>query len=131
MSVDDMFKQFKSDIEKNEYLQAQMSTIAELQRKNKKLQEELNALKEQVKLPAVPKAPQVSLLSDEEETAQNEIKRLRERSYEKELTLEEAKKLEIYSKILIAKNKKEGDPGEREVKEMQPDALLALVEGKS
>ena len=44
--------------------------------------------------------------------------------------LEEAKKLEIYTKVLSSKYDEKQKKSEREVKEINSDDLLAIVESK-
>lgn len=128
-----MLEACKSEVELKAFAQAQLKIVNNLMKKNKELTEEVERLTKLTSgvIPII-KAQENSSLevsTDQEEIAKIEIRKLKERCYGEPLTLEEAKRLEIYTKILNSsapKDKKE----EREVKELGADALLAIAEGK-
>lgn len=131
MSVDKMLSAYKTEAELRAFAEAAQKTLMTVQKKNKELQEEVDHLKKLV-AGAVPiiktEDSPIAVGSDEEEIAKIELRKLREKAMDSEsLMLEDAKKVEIYSKILNSRNKGE-DKKEREVKELDSSALLALVE---
>lgn len=130
-NIDKMLQNYKTEVELRDFVTAQHKTLTTVMKKNKELTDEVEHLKKLVS-GAVPivrnEDSPLSVGSDEEEIAKIELRKLREKSMDSEaLMLEDAKKLEIYSKILSSKFKKE-DSKEREVKELDANELLALVE---
>lgn len=127
-----MLDNYKSEAELRNFVEAQMKTLLQVQKKNKELQDEIEHLKKLV-AGAVPiiQGNNESLLNvgtDEEEIAKIELRKLKTDSMGSEqLTLEQAKRLEIYSKILNSRLKDKNND-EREVKELNSDALLAIAE---
>ena len=126
-----MIDNCKTEIELRAFCSAQAKTMNTIMKKNKELNDEIEHLKSLV-AGAVPiikteDGPDLKIGSDQEEIAKIEIRKLRDRSYGKEpLMLEEAKRLEIYTKILQGTAVK-AKPGEREVKELNSDELMQLV----
>lgn len=133
MSIELMLQNCKNDIELRAFAQAQGKTLLTLMKKNRELEDEIDHLKKLVVNGALPiindnNSP-IAIGTVEEEIAKRELRKLNERSLDSEcLLLEEAKKLEIYAKILSPKLDKKQNQSEREVKEMNVDDLLALVE---
>ena len=134
MSIDNILKQFKNDLERNEFIEAQQKVINDLSLKNKKLEEENKQLLSLVEktVPIIsdkPVRPSLDLGTDEEEIAKMEIYKLKQKSMnEKELTLEEAKRLEIYTKIINSKIKND-IVITTEAKKFNDPELLKLAEG--
>jgi len=96
MDINDITNKFNSVEELQAYCKAQHLTIVDLTKK-------LEALK------VAPVSSQQSVIIDPKDFLDNEevicmvqIHRLREAAESRELTLEEAKKVEIYNKILLA-----------------------------
>lgn len=133
MSIDKLLGQFKTIEEKDAFIQAQYKTLLQVQKKNKELQDEIEHLKKLV-AGAVPIVGQVTgstiaIGSDEEEIAKIELRKLKGEAMTNEpLTLEQAKRVEIYSKILNSRGPKDKNNGEREVTEINSDDLLAIAE---
>lgn len=132
MPFSKLLSDYKTEIELRQFCQATLKTVQELTKKNKALTEEVSHM-QSLLVAAVPivKPEGSSLLDigeDDIEIAKMELKKLRERAYTKELTLEEAKRTDIYSKILQNKNKSSETPREREVKSVDLNNLLAIVE---
>ena len=126
-----MLANYKTEAELRQFAEASHKTLTAVMKKNKELTDEVEHLKKLVS-GAVPivrnEESPLSVGSDEEEIAKIELRKLREKAMDSEsLMLEDAKKLEIYSKILSSKSKKE-DNKERDVQELDATALLALVE---
>src|SRR5271166_3088086 len=86
------------------YSNAQTNTIIELSRKLKEAQDEVSHLKKLLEGSVPLIKPEGSIITDkandQEYICRTEINKLREISRDRELTLEECKKLDIYSKIL-------------------------------
>jgi len=106
-TIDKMSEQFQSLSEMKAYSQAQFRTIIEQSKKITKLEEEVRSLKKDL-INSTPKEGQELVASDllkgtdQEIICQIQINRYKEVSLERELSLEESKKLEIYTKILQA-----------------------------
>lgn len=132
MSIDKMLAEYKTEAELRTFAEAAQKTLMQVMKKNKELTDEVDHLKKLVSgaVPIIRSEESPILMgSDEEEIAKIELRKLREKAMDADsLMLEDAKKVEIYSKILSSRNKKE-DNKEREVKELDSSALLALVEG--
>lgn len=69
-------------------------------------------------------------LSNEELIAEKQIARLREFSMLRELTLDEAKRLDIFVKIKHMNEKKEDDPKSNLPKDVTPKDLILIATGK-
>jgi hypothetical protein len=134
MSIEKMLANYKTEAELRAFAEASQKTLMQLMKKNKELTDEVEHLKKLVTgaMPIIKdNASPVAVGTDEEEIARIELRKLKEKSMDSEpLMLEDAKKLEIYSKILN-KQSKDKDDKEREVKEIDSSQLLAIVEGTS
>ncbi|HLX53747.1 MAG TPA: hypothetical protein VKR58_07390 [Aquella sp.] len=136
MSIELMLNNCKNDIELRAFASAQQKTLTQLMKKNKQLEDEITELKKLVingALPVIagPGQEILHLGTPEQEIAKREIYKLHQRSLDEEpLMLEEAKKLEIYTKVLSAQYKEKADKMIRDVQEIDADSLLALVESK-
>lgn len=127
-SIDNMLEQFKDIAELKAYAEGQSKTIIELSKKNKKLEDEnkkLNSLIEQERLIGVKSSIQ-SNISDEENIARMQLKLLKTFSDDRELTYEESKKVELYTKIVKEfDNKKNKLPNTNSEEKLED--LLRLV----
>lgn len=131
--LDKMLEQFKDMGSLQKFADAQQKTIQALTRKLKVLEEENVELKERLdSLPvqqAVGKIIQLDELtygSDEEIISKIQLARLKESSMERELTLEEAKRVEIFSKIVAAKEKNK--TFDATAKRLDNSDLLKMIE---
>lgn len=110
-SFDKMLQQFKDFSSLQTYAEAQYKTIVSLSKKIKALEEENVELKDLLdsSVPTVVQGESgltlqnVEASSDEEMIAKVQLARLNEISMSRELTLEEAKRVEIFTKILTVK----------------------------
>ncbi len=110
-SMDKMLEQIKDFASLQKYAEAQYKTILSLSRKVKVLEEENVELKDLLEksTPVLNEekknfiAYQVEASSDEEMIAKVQLARMKEISMDRELTLEEAKRVEIFTKILNTK----------------------------
>jgi dsDNA-binding SOS-regulon protein len=126
--------QYKEMSQLQQFAEAQSSTIIQLSKKLKKLEEERDHLKELLES-SVPilkeegkELSQKFLISSEEAICVMQLQKLRDFSSARELTLEEARRVEIFSKVLTtARN----SPKVIELKtqNMTNEELLAIVEG--
>ena len=132
--VDKTVAQYRDFNQLQEFAQAQQNTIVQLSKKIQKLEDERDHLKKLLEStvplfnePGKIVTPGKILTSAEEAICVMQLDRLRDISLERELTLEETRRVEIFSKVLASvKNKiKES---ESRVKQMSDEELLALVE---
>lgn len=114
--------------EKDDYIKAQENTILKLQKQVVELKEEL---KNKPTLMAVPEQPvELGLGTDQEEICKIQLRKFLEVSKNRELTLEETRKVEIFSKILFGFKNKDKEEREESTKKLSSDELLKLVETK-
>jgi hypothetical protein len=128
-----MLAQCKNEVELRQFAASQQKTLMQIMKQNASLKEEVEELKKLVvngALPIISKDSSPLLVeSPEIEIAKIEINKLKMRAMDSEgLMLEEAKKLEIYVKILSSRYKEKQDKNEREVSEMDSSTLLAIIE---
>lgn len=132
--MDKMLEQFKDFTSLENYAKAQYKTILSLSKKVKALEEENIELKDLLEksTPVLNEeknnflAFQVEASSDEENIAKVQLARLKEISIERELTLEEAKRVEIFTKILNTKGSNTSITVQ--TKKMDNDDLLKMLE---
>lgn len=131
MKSNDMFDQFKDIVEMREYANAQYNTIVTQSKKITQLEEEIRHMKRLLAeaTPLLPVSTDQSALhvNDEEFIARIEIKKLRDVSMARELTMEETRKLEVYAKLLHQLN---NVPKKLiiDTKKMSADTLLASLD---
>lgn len=133
MSIEKMMEEYKTVVELQAFAEAQFKTIQELSKKAKRLEEENTKLLKQVdSLNPDNKKEEFDyskfLTSTDQETISKiQLNRLKEVSFDRELTLEEAKRVEIFTKILVTmdeKNKNIPAQGKR----LDDGELLKLLE---
>lgn len=105
-----IFKEFKSEAERQAFIFKQHETISKLSSDNKKLQDEIEHLKYLLtqSVPLIGNTPvEKVILTPEEGLLQSQIQLIQDRSYGQELSLEDVKKLDILLKNteLLKKNK--------------------------
>lgn len=127
--LDDMEKSFN---ELQEYSDTQFRTIIELKKQIDNLKEQNNLFKKQLEgnLPQLGiNMPQFESLdvSNEQLICEAQITLLKERAISRELTLEEAKKFQIYTTVLENIRKKQEDVPNLTVQKLSDDELLKLV----
>lgn len=128
--------QYKEMSQLQEFAEAQSSTIIQISKKLKKLEEERDHLKQLLES-SVPilrddKQPigHKFLTSSEEAICVMQLEKLRDASTARELTLEEARRVEIFSKVLAA-SRNSPKVIEPLTQNMSNEELLAIVEGKN
>lgn len=132
-----MLEEVKDMAELRVFSEAQQRTILKLSKKNKELEEEVSHLKKllESQTPLVQTDPSIGLpaekflTSDQEAICRMELNKLKQSSFERELTLEEAKRVDIYSKIL---NVLENSPKviKVETKGIPSQDLMSLVQSE-
>lgn len=124
-SFDKMVEEFTNHAELLEFSKAQHKTIVELTRKVQNLEKKLKNTNNSKLIKK--EHSDILKVSDEEIICRTQLNLLREIAMERELTLEETRKVDMYSKILIALSDK---PKTIEVKTkgMKDDELLAVLE---
>lgn len=106
MRIDEMASQFKSIKELQEYCNSQYQVIIALNTKINELQEKLKSMEGVLEKAAPLLAEQdgklevYKHLSDEMAICLIQIKLLKDKSFDKELSFEDTKKLEIFTKVL-------------------------------
>lgn len=95
-----MADKFKEESELQLTVEAQMLTLVKLNKKIKQVEDENEHLKKLLKQtnPIIVSMEEAGL--DEELISRSELRKLRNVSQERELSMEETKKVEIYSKIM-------------------------------
>lgn len=101
----ELFNDFKTNIEKEQFLVKQHVAITQLMHQNKQLQQEIEHLKALLAqssslLPALSPVEKI-IMTPEEALIEHQIELIRNRSFDRELTLEDTKKLD-----LLIKNKR-------------------------
>jgi hypothetical protein len=129
----DLFGSFKSEEEKMAFMEAQLATITSLNRQLEQEKLKIKQLEALLKEKAAPvligEEKDKEPVPYEEQICKEQLKVLNETSYSRELTAEEARKVEIYSKILVlSKNKdvKKSDAFDK----MDTKDLLKLVQNE-
>lgn len=102
-SISVLGQEFKSVVELQAFVQAQHKMIAQLTQRNKELENEVKKHNSESSLVSLDKSSTnatVCNINDEEIIVRCQIKQLKDIALTQPLTLEEAKKLDIYCKIL-------------------------------
>lgn len=104
-NITEIFNEFKTKVEKDQFVAKQHETIELLVEKNKQLSAEVEHLKKLL-INSVPMLTQESsvskiIITPEEAVIESQIQIIQDRSYNQELTLEDVKKLD-----LLIKNKR-------------------------
>jgi hypothetical protein len=131
--IDEMAAKFKDFADLKAYSGAQYRTIVEQSKKIHALEEEIIHLRKLlenggstlIKDPAN-KIEIYADVTDQEAICRIELKKLKDISIERELTLEEAKRTEIYTKLLLSLTEKSKAPADT-AKRLDDSQLLALL----
>lgn len=134
MSIDKMISQFKSMVELQSFATAQYTTILDQSSKIKKLEDEVKHLKKLLEstAPLIGDSSKTSAFIDGEDEAticRTEIAKLRDISTQRELTYEEAKKVDMYAKLLITLHSQPKSKDDK-TKNMKEADLLLIAEVK-
>jgi vacuolar-type H+-ATPase subunit I/STV1 len=134
-TIETLLAEYKSTVELQAFAKSQMEVIQNLTKKLAKVEEEkrhLEELLEQTNPLQVGQqlaVPSVDLgASDSEIIARTQLQMLRVMAMQGELTMEEVKKTEIFTNILLSLNKKEKEDSEAQITALDPKELLAALE---
>lgn len=126
-----MIKDFKDYSELKLFSEAQHKTITDLSKKLIKLEEENRHLKSLLETTTdIVSKPKIVDLSepDEETIARVQLARLKDNSFNRELSLEECRKVETYSKILNILNQNKKKTIEVSAQAISNDDLMKMLE---
>lgn len=133
LSIDDLAKEYQTIEEWKAFATAQQKQVASLSKKIKELEVEKKDLKKQLtevptstKVLDFPGQSNILLKSDVETIAQVQLQKLKEISFDRELTLEEAKRVEIFNKVILSNKVKAGDVN-GQGKELSEEELIGLL----
>jgi hypothetical protein len=139
MDIQELAKSYKTMEELQIYCQSQFRQILNLSKKIKELEDKNTDLTRKVKEGSVVTVAQQKDLSspitgasllvkdDAKTIAQVQLKLLKEMSFDRELTLDEAKRVEIFNKIANAQEEKP-KTFKADAKTLNTDDLLSLIE---
>lgn len=141
MNIDSLISQMKSEEELKAFINSQFKQITQLTKQIKDLETKLLESKEKVKQnnnlsvinqTQVPTQQQdFSIPSEDSKViAQVQLKMIKELSFERELTLEETKKVQIFNEILKVKEDKPVTL-KANAKVLKENDLLSLIENTS
>lgn len=104
--ISQLFSEFKTSVEKDDFIEQQHKTIDGLMRKNEQLQQEVSHLKQLLESTLQNVSTQLHpvervIVTPEEALIDRQIEMIQHRAFDRELTLEDTKKLD-----LLIKNKR-------------------------
>src|SRR5579871_956726 len=131
MSIQKTIEQYKTLEQLQQFAIAQQTTIIQMSKKIQKLEDERNHLKDIVDksvpiIKSVDSAVTEVFENNAEYICHMEIAKLKEASKDRELTLEESRKLETYFRIITQIDNKP-KPKEKEVEKLGTEELLKIV----
>lgn len=135
---DKMTEELTGLAELKAYSEAQYKTIIELSKKINKLEEENKDLRSQVQnsVPKDPSADQskyvtLAMGDDHEVIAKIQLNKIKEVCFDRELTLDEVKRVEILVKVLNFQKQSKEQKVKEQVESMNEADLIALVNDPS
>ena len=132
VNIDKMIEKFKTQTELKTYCGVQFKTITNLTKKLKEKEEEVEHLKglleKNVQLMTVDASNVLVNSTDEEQICRTQLRRLRDLSMARELTLEESKKAEIFVKLLLNQITVKDEDDNKNIKNMSTAELIQLVD---
>jgi len=128
MNIKDVSDQFAELVELQAYSNAQTKTIIDLTKKLKSSEDELKHLKMLLdkSVPMIQPENLKNSATDEEQIARQQLYYLKLKSEKDELTLEEAKRVEIYTRMLTQINNSPKS-FDAKAKNLKTEDLLALA----
>jgi hypothetical protein len=128
--IKDIFGQFQSDEDREAFMSAQFSAITNLTKQLEEAKAKIRHLEELIKKSPLPTAQSDSVASDKDSDelliCKEQLSRLNDVSKDRELTLEETRKVEIYSKI-VNQAKDSSKKAKSPVDSLSTEELLNLV----
>lgn len=132
VNIDKMIAGFKTESELKTYCNVQFKTITNLNKKLKEQEQEIEHLKtlleKNAPLLSISESGILTETTDEEQICRTQLRRLRDQSMNRELTLEETKKAEIFVKLLLNQINIKDNEQEHSIKNMSSADLLKLVD---
>lgn len=134
MNVDKMLEQFTTVEEMKIYCSSQAKHIQQLSKENKELKEKLATASKEAKtivkreLSTPANNDGLKVLDDAKTISQIQLNVLKDLSFERELTTDEAKRVEIYNRIMTGTQEKKDKPLKADVEILREADLLKLVE---
>jgi hypothetical protein len=135
INVDKMAESFTTVDELKSYSNAQYKTIVDLNKKLKRAEAELDILREKLETISVQQNNDSALkkedgifdITDEETVCLTQLALLRNLSLQRELTTEEAKKFEIFHKVINTIRNRKPD-NKTSLSELSTDELVKLID---
>jgi hypothetical protein len=135
LNVDKMAESFTTVEELKSYSSAQYKTIVDLNKKLKRAEAELDILREKLETisiqqnneGALKKADGIFDITDEETVCLTQLALIRNLSLQRELTTEEAKKFEIFHKVINTIRNKKPD-NKTSLSELSTEDLVKLID---
>lgn len=111
------------------FAEAQFQVITNLNKEINQLRQEKKQIEELLKTSVVPLAPTLEdTVSPEEQICRDQLRLLNSVSKERELTSEECRKVDIYTKLVISLSNFTGKKKPSEIDHLKNEDLLKLVE---
>lgn len=111
------------------FAEAQFQVITNLNKEINQLRQEKKQIEELLKTSVVPLAPTLEdTVSPEEQICRDQLRLLNSVSKERELTSEECRKVDIYTKLVISLSNSTGKKKPSEIDHLKNEDLLKLVE---
>lgn len=135
-TIETLLSEYKTSVELQAFAKSQMEVISNLTKKLAKAEEEKRHLEELLEQTNPLQVGQTNLAvpsvdlgaSDSEIIARTQLQMLRMTAMTTELTLEECKKVQAYTEILLSLNKQEKKDEEVNIQALDPKELLAALE---
>jgi hypothetical protein len=141
MNIDQLVQNFKTFEELKIFCESQFKQVLQLSKRNKELEDQISELKKQSKdlvkkefnsSPILLEAGSIRGQEDAKIIAQIQLKLFKDLAYDRELTLDEAKRVDLFNKILIDPSKEDDKPLKANVKVLKNEELMLMVDnGKS
>jgi hypothetical protein len=129
MDINSLTSQFTSVEEMKIFAASQYKQIERLSKENRELKEQVEKAKKESKEVVKRELPSnLSVLDDAKTISQIQLNLLRELSFERELSTDEAKRVEIYNRILVGDLQKKDKPLKADIEILKEADLLKLVE---
>jgi sulfur transfer protein SufE len=140
MDINQLTENFKNFDELKVFCESQFRQLLNLSKKNKELEDKISELNKKIKeqnkqelIQASNNAqnvltPDFKVLDDAKTISQVQLKLLKEASFDRELTLEEAKRVEIFNRILNEEKKDDKKTLKADAKVLKEEDLLKLIE---
>jgi hypothetical protein len=138
MNINGLIENFKSMEELKVFCEGQFKQVLQLSKKNKELEDKLLEVKKESKelvkkemssSPVLLEAGNIKGQEDAKQIAQVQLKLLKDLAFERELTLDEAKRVDLFNKILIDKVQEDDKPLKANIKILKNEDLKMLVNG--